>query len=218
MEKERIIVEVTKKGYPALWENGGGYTNTGESTIIADSNGKPKKPVYIRRRGHLANSDHALIIVEVGDYIVQANHHRKDFGINIYKIVNFETESISRTYPDTSGDTEPIRMTGEELRQQYGKTFEELPETEIDGMITPLYRRVGNQIITKSLGVYEVWPVSTKTTVYHYAIAEEVTEFSCGEWETDPPAFLHAAIEAAKEKATCYHCREPHFIKEEDKE
>ena len=30
----RLQIERTKKGYPAMWESGGGYTNTGEATII----------------------------------------------------------------------------------------------------------------------------------------------------------------------------------------
>lgn len=42
-----------------------------------------------------------------------------------------------------------------------------------------------------------------------------VAEFSNGEW--DDPDIAHAygsAIGAAKSKATCYHCREPHYIDE----
>lgn len=42
---------------------------------------------------------------------------------------------------------------------------------------------------------------------------EKVAEFSNGEWD-NLPQFLEDAVEAAMEKATCYHCREPHFAKE----
>jgi hypothetical protein len=35
--------------------------------------------------------------------------------------------------------------------------------------------------------------------------------FSEGEWYEEPPEWLLPAIKAAKEKATCYHCREPHY-------
>ena len=39
------------------------------------------------------------------------------------------------------------------------------------------------------------------------------TEFSNGEWrEPLPPAEFEAAVQAAQEKATCYHCRSPHYI------
>lgn len=42
----KIRIEKTKKGYPAYWEAGGGYTNTGDATIIASGDGQPKKAVY----------------------------------------------------------------------------------------------------------------------------------------------------------------------------
>ena len=136
---KKIEIERTKKGYPALWECGGGCRNTGEATIIASSSGGPKRPAYIRHRGSLANAHHALIILEVGDYIIEANHHREDFEIAIYRVLNFEEET---------------------------------------------------------------------------AVVEQVNCFSMGEWDKEPPAYLEAAIQAAKEKATCYHCREPHYIDE----
>ena len=136
-----IRIEKTKKGYPAYWEAGGGYTNTGEATIIAGKDGQPKKAVYVRRRGFLANGYHALIILEVGDYIVEANHHRGDFEIAIHKVRCFEVK-----------------------------------EEEA------------------------------------YAVVEQVNRFEQNEWDTELPVSLEAAVQAAMEKATCYHCREPHFI------
>jgi len=139
---EKIRIEKTKKGYPAYWEAGGGYTNTGDATIIAGADGQPKKAVYVRRRGSLANAHHALIIVGIGDLIIKADHHRGDFRIEISKIIGFEDN-------------------------QEGKTF---------------------------------------------ATLEQVNCFNKGEWNTELPTCLEAAIQAAMEKATCYHCREPHFI------
>jgi hypothetical protein len=41
-----------------------------------------------------------------------------------------------------------------------------------------------------------------------------IATFDMGEWDKEPAEELEAAIEAAKEKATCYHCRRPHFITE----
>ena len=139
----KIEIERTKKGFPALWECGGGRSNTGEATIIASQSGGPKKPIYIRNRGSLANAHHALFILEVGDYIIFANHHREDFNIYIYKILDFKKEK-----------TEDI------------------------------------------------------------AIAELMHEFSRGEWDKEPPAYLEQAVHTAMFKATCYHCREPHYIDE----
>lgn len=141
--KIKLKIDKTKKGFPAFWEAGGGRTNTGEATIIASSNGGPKKPVYIRHRGSLANAEHALIILEIGDYIIFANHHREDFEIEIFRIINFEIE-------------------GENA----------------------------------------------------YAIVEQINYFSDGEWDAELPAHLEQAVHTAMFKATCYHCREPHYITE----
>jgi len=139
MKIEKIQIERTKKGYPALWECGGGFTNTGEATIITSPSGGPKRAIYIRNRGHLANSYHALIPVEVGDYIIVADHHRNDFEIGIFEIQDFEEEA---------------------------------------------------------------------------AVTKRVNYFSGGEWDAELPAYLEQAVHTAMHKATCYHCREPHFIVE----
>lgn len=137
---KKIIIEKTAKGFPAVWEAGGGYTNTGEAIIVAGRDGQPKKPIYIRKRGQLANSKHALIPLVKGDFIIEADHHRQDFIIKIYKVVGFEEKE-------------------------------------------------GNM----------------------FAIVEQPHCFSKGEWNTELPQFLETAVQVAKEKATCYHCREPHF-------
>lgn len=143
MNTKKIEIEKTKKGYPAYWEAGGGFSNTGKAIIIASPNGGPKKPVYVRRRGHLANGQHALFIIEKGDYIIKCDHHREDFEIQIFRVLNFEEEK-------------------EEI----------------------------------------------------YAITEQVNRFSRGEWDKEPPAYLEQAVHTAMHKATCYHCRSPHFILE----
>lgn len=96
--KKEVIVETTKKGYPAMWESGGGYTNTGEAIIIAGPEGEPKTPIYIRKRGDLANGQHALFIVSKGDIVVEANHHRKDFEISIYRISSFTDDDDGFKY------------------------------------------------------------------------------------------------------------------------
>lgn len=87
MMREQIRLETTKSGLPGMWESGGGATNTGGCRIIAGKNGEPRRPIYVRRSGSLACSEHALIVVEVGFYIVVADHHRQDFAVNVKKIV-----------------------------------------------------------------------------------------------------------------------------------
>lgn len=91
----RISIERTKKGFPAIWESGGGFTNTGEAQIIAGKDGKPKRPIYIRKKGHLANSEHALLPIEVGDYVIKAYHSRGKFDVVVYKIISIEEEKYT---------------------------------------------------------------------------------------------------------------------------
>ena len=82
----KTYLEITKSGLPAIWETGGGMTNTGNAFIIADSKGEKKKSLYVRRRGHLSCGPHALVKVDVGDWFIDANHHHKDFIIKLYKV------------------------------------------------------------------------------------------------------------------------------------
>lgn len=133
----KIQIQRTKQGLPALWESGGGYTQTGDAIVIAGPNGEKKAPYYIRQRGHLACDRHALLLIHEGDIIIEAEHHHKDFEIRVWRIV---------------------QIIGEEA------------------WLNLMY------------------------------------EFSWGEWDTEPPEYLQPAIEAAMKKATCYHCREPHYI------
>ena len=150
----RIKIERTKKGYPALWECGGGFRNTGEAVIIANPDGSPKTPIYIRNRGSLANKHHALFIIRPGDVLIMANHHREDFEATIYKI---------------------IAITGEEAELTEVNRFSEgewdFPE-------------------------------------------ENPYPETLGTWGVMPQEYSSAWL-AAVAKATCYHCREPHFIKTE---
>jgi hypothetical protein len=133
----KMKVEKTKKGYPAMWESGGGLSNTGYAKLIASSDGSPKRPVYIRRRGSLACDDHALFIVEIGDLVIEASHHRYDFEISVYRIEAIDNE---------------------------------------EAKLSPIH------------------------------------EFSCGEWDVEPLPSIMEAVEAAKSKATDYHCRVPYWF------
>lgn len=136
---KKFKIERTRTGLPARWECGGGATNTGEVIIVAGKDGSAKKALYVRKKGHLANAEHALIPITVGDYIVYAYHKRRNFWIRIFRTQSFE-------------------------------------ET--------------------------------------YAITELIYEFSGGLWNEPLPEFLKAAVQAAVEKATCYHCRSAHFVAE----
>jgi hypothetical protein len=134
---------ISRTGIPCLWEGGGGWSNTGESVIIAGPDASPAKPIYVRKSGSLACARHALIPVHVGSVVIEAQHHRRDFSTSVWRIKSIEE-------------------TGAE--------------------------------------------------------AEMIAEYSMGEWvfSTEPHPgvadHLIPAVDAAWEKATCYHCREPHYV------
>lgn len=193
---KKIKIEKTKKGYSALWEQGGGYTNTGEAQIVCDSQGNPKKPVYIRRAGQLANREHALFIIESGDIIIRANHHREDFNIEILQVEKFEETYYDERYSLPNISEEQLL----DWAQQSGWV-----------------RNRGGQVLPETLGEYK----SASGHLYRYvliripetfAVCSTLAHFDMGEWDNEEAAEKFAdAISAAKEKATCYHCREPHF-------
>ena len=112
-----LTAELTKRGLVSLWERGGGYSNTGEATIVCKENGEKPYAIYIRRRGHLSNGSHALIPVKEGFYMIESSQHRGDFIHRIYQILRtFIEDNIAKI----------------ELRQvnQYdqGEWDEDLPE------------------------------------------------------------------------------------------
>ena len=78
MEETRIRIERSKKGFPCLWKQVG-LTNTGEAVIIAGGGGQQRSPSTLEKR-HL-QSKHALIPIELGDFVIEADHHREDFII-----------------------------------------------------------------------------------------------------------------------------------------
>ena len=127
-----------------VWERGGGRTNTGEAEIICSMDGRPLKPLFVRRRGHLSCSEHAAFGIWEGHEVIciHASHHRGDFVINVSK----------------------LRATKENLVEEILIKLQDFESLE------------------------DVLP-----TKYEY---------------------LRNAIEAAMDKATCYHCRSPHYIKE----
>ncbi len=69
-------IETTKRGFPAMWESGGGMTSGGSATLVAGPNGEKRRPVYVPRGGHLACGNHALIGVGKGFLIVTASVRR----------------------------------------------------------------------------------------------------------------------------------------------
>lgn len=89
---KKFTIEISKKGIPCLWESGGGWSNTGYATVIAGTHGEAKKAIYVRTHGNLACDDHALIPVKVGDYVINAEHNRKEENIEVYQITGINLD------------------------------------------------------------------------------------------------------------------------------
>ena len=191
--KKKILVKIekTRRGYPAFWEQGGGYTNTGEAIVIASSSGDPKKPVYIRRAGQLANREHALIVIQPGDVIIRANHHREDFNLEILQEEKFkETHNDERYSLPNISEKQLLSWAQESAWVQ----------------------KKGGKVLPETVGEYKSYRYVLIRIPETFAICSQVAQFDMGEWDNEEAAKKFAdAISAAKEKATCYHCREPHF-------
>jgi hypothetical protein len=188
---KKIKIERTKKGFPALWEQGGGYTNTGEAIVIASSSGDPKKPVYIRRAGQLANREHALIVIQPGDVIIRANHHREDFQIEILQVEKFKETHYDERYSLPNISEKQLLSWAQE---------------------SAWVQKKGGKVLPETVGEYKSYRYVLIRIPETFAICSQVAQFDMGEWDNEEAAKKFAdAISAAKEKATCYHCREPHF-------
>jgi hypothetical protein len=123
------------KYYVEAFEEGGGYTNSGNAKIISDRQGKKLIPEQVYTSGHLACGVHARFI---HDAVCIVTSNRIGY-VNIY-----------------------------------GTAFT-------------------NKLAYVKLETVEVWSGLKKDLPNSYA-------------------FMASAVEAAHNKANCYHCREPHFV------
>ena len=116
IEKERLFIEKTKRQLPALWECGGGMTNSGHSQIIAGFDGRKKTPIYIRTKGPRALENHALFIIENSDIVITVDRVRDDYSIWVKKIIEIDVEKneamVVNEYHYYNGewDHEPIEL------------------------------------------------------------------------------------------------------------
>lgn len=196
---KKLATTTTKKGYHALWEQGGGYTNTGHARIICRADGKPKSPVYVRQRGSLACEEHALIVIHPGDVVIDADRHRGDYFIRVMKITKVG-DIVSKHKKKLVLDT-PERI--HEIIKQHAVAHQLGELISIDYTETePTLQHLKNR------KVYDI----TYETVDAGALVETIHLYEQGGWDKEPPKHLKAAIDAAINKADCYHCREPHFI------
>lgn len=85
-----FTLTLSKSGIPCIWESGGGWTNTGDATIICGSHGQQKRAIFVRTHGNLACDDHALIPVQVGDYVINVRHNRNSIFVDVYQIYDID--------------------------------------------------------------------------------------------------------------------------------
>lgn len=195
---KKLATTITKKGYHALWEQGGGYTNTGHARIICRADGKPKSPVYIRQRGTLACEEHALFIINPGDVVIDADHHRGDYFIRVMRIT--QVGDIISKHEKSLVLDDPGQIPG--IIEQ------EVKANQMGELVSVSYIERKPTLPLKDAKVYHI----TYETADTGALAETIHLYKQGEWDKEPPKHLKAAIDAAINKADCYHCREPHFI------
>ena len=111
-----LTFEVSKSGKTVVWESGGAGTNTGAADVVCAADGSKKTALFFRRGGSLSCGNHALFVLDTGDYIIHARQHRGDMSITVLKIgdivqkdANSHRRSIINTYTfrEESWDTEP---------------------------------------------------------------------------------------------------------------
>ncbi len=118
----RIKIEITKSGLPALWECGGSLTSTGSATLVAGPKGEKLKPLVVRTSGHLACEKHALLPAAIGCLVAQAAHQGGLGSTTVSQITGFVGVEGKRPKIDEVGgltveaELQVIEMTTEELR------------------------------------------------------------------------------------------------------
>lgn len=173
-----------------MWEGGGGMSNTGGATIVASNNGEPLTPIYVRGKGQLSCAGHALFVVEQGTLVVRASHHREDFTIRvgtlgrIFRFGDCELRETPQPWPDCDPESPKAILRPCPVCGDW---------TDGNG--------VHQKIRSESEAVALISGCMAMAT------------FSEGEWDEEPLPEWLPAIEAAKAKATCYHCREPHYAR-----
>lgn len=109
-----ITIATTKRGLPAVWESGGGLTSSGKATIVAKPDGSKPRAVYVRRGGHLACGDHALVAVHKGYYLVHCRVSRgARSGGHIERIVETSVKDINGERFEATATVEVVNTFSE---------------------------------------------------------------------------------------------------------
>ncbi|MDR2410807.1 MAG: hypothetical protein LBE13_22220 [Bacteroidales bacterium] len=81
-----IVFKMTPNGYPCVAESGGATTNNREAIVWCDRDGKPLKPFYIPRGGHLCNGEHAFFSPKKGMYRIFVSGKTQDKYISVMRL------------------------------------------------------------------------------------------------------------------------------------
>lgn len=101
--------ELIKTDVPCFWEQGGfnRKRNKGNSIIVADFKGDPKKPIFIKTKGSLCNGKHALFPIKTNDLLIETFADGENTQTTIYKIISINeatqtliTEEINVDIPN----------------------------------------------------------------------------------------------------------------------
>ena len=87
-EDNTLFIERSRSGIPCGWEQGGGWSNTGNVLLIGDKNGERKKALFVRNTGQLACNKHALIPICIGDRVLVLDRHGREFVTHSYVITD----------------------------------------------------------------------------------------------------------------------------------
>lgn len=109
-----INIERTRSDFPALWERGGGMTRTGFARIIAAPDGAAKRAAYVRSGGHLACQNHALIVVGVGDLVIDVDRRGSEVSVIMNRIVAIggDVATVTRVALFDQGEWTPAAPEG----------------------------------------------------------------------------------------------------------
>jgi len=123
-----FVCERTKNGSPALWERGGGWTNTGEAQIVAGPRGEKLKPIFIRTKGHRANGQHALFIVQPGYHVITAYRwgRRSPSMVFVYKIIEITEFQQNPDFSDKQLLAVAVKLEESKLKEAINATIEKV--------------------------------------------------------------------------------------------
>lgn len=82
VNKKTIKIARTRTGVPCLWESLMTFTDLKRSTVVLDSNGRPKSAVYLNE----LREKQALVPIATGDYIVKSFSDKNGVAISVFKI------------------------------------------------------------------------------------------------------------------------------------